>query len=205
MFCRRVYLDLIGLVPTPEEVVTFLEDRRPDKRTRLIDALLESPRVRRLLDVEMGRPAGLQPAVHGGEGGHRFSSLDPRPDRRQCAARPVRPLGHHGQGPELHASARQLLPPGPYARGGVETVSQVFLGVRIGLRQVPQPRRGALDAGRLLRDGRVFQPGPVQERAAELCAVQQGRDRLSGPRRRDPPAPHRGRHGSQAAGLANRP
>ena len=31
-FCRRVYLDVIGLIPTPEEVVAFLEDDRPDKR-----------------------------------------------------------------------------------------------------------------------------------------------------------------------------
>ena len=30
-FCRRVYLDLIGLVPTPEELVGFLRDGRPDK------------------------------------------------------------------------------------------------------------------------------------------------------------------------------
>src|SRR5439155_7502147 len=43
MFCRRVSLDLIGLVPTPEEVVRFLDDRRPDKRARLIDTLLKRP------------------------------------------------------------------------------------------------------------------------------------------------------------------
>src|SRR5262249_57101737 len=43
MFCRRVFLDVIGLVPTPEEAVAFLEDRRADKRARLIDALLERP------------------------------------------------------------------------------------------------------------------------------------------------------------------
>jgi Protein of unknown function (DUF1549) len=40
MFCRRVYPDLIGLVPTPEELVAFLQDGRPDKRMRLIDSLL---------------------------------------------------------------------------------------------------------------------------------------------------------------------
>ena len=40
MFCRRVYLDLIGMVPTPEELVAFLQEGRPDKRTRLIDSLL---------------------------------------------------------------------------------------------------------------------------------------------------------------------
>src|SRR5262249_54183456 len=42
-FCRRVHLDVIGVVPTPEELVRFLEDRGPDKRARLIDALLERP------------------------------------------------------------------------------------------------------------------------------------------------------------------
>jgi Protein of unknown function (DUF1553)/Protein of unknown function (DUF1549) len=42
-FQRRVYLDLIGLLPTPDEVRVFRSDSRPDKRARLIDALLERP------------------------------------------------------------------------------------------------------------------------------------------------------------------
>ena len=40
-FVRRVYLDLIGVLPTPAEVETFMEDPRPDKRPLLIDALLD--------------------------------------------------------------------------------------------------------------------------------------------------------------------
>ncbi len=43
VFVRRVYLDVIGTLPTPEEVRAFLRDRRPDKRRRLIDALLDRP------------------------------------------------------------------------------------------------------------------------------------------------------------------
>ncbi len=39
-FARRVYLDLIGLPPTPEEQAAFANDRRPGKRDRLIDQLL---------------------------------------------------------------------------------------------------------------------------------------------------------------------
>src|SRR4051812_13761295 len=39
-FVRRIYLDLHGTVPSLEEVKRFLGDPRPDKRTRLIDALL---------------------------------------------------------------------------------------------------------------------------------------------------------------------
>ncbi|MCS7166572.1 MAG: DUF1549 and DUF1553 domain-containing protein [Gemmatales bacterium] len=42
-FLRRVYLDTIGLLPTPEETQQFLADRSPDKRAKLIDRLLERP------------------------------------------------------------------------------------------------------------------------------------------------------------------
>jgi hypothetical protein len=42
-FVRRVYLDLIGTLPTPEEALAFLNDRDPKKRDRLIDELLDRP------------------------------------------------------------------------------------------------------------------------------------------------------------------
>jgi hypothetical protein len=41
VFVRRAYLDVIGTLPEPQEVRTFLQDRSPDKRAVLIDALLE--------------------------------------------------------------------------------------------------------------------------------------------------------------------
>ena len=41
---RRVYLDLTGLPPTPDELAAFLTDARPDAYEKLIDALLASPR-----------------------------------------------------------------------------------------------------------------------------------------------------------------
>ncbi|MFN3729203.1 MAG: PSD1 and planctomycete cytochrome C domain-containing protein [Fimbriimonadaceae bacterium] len=40
---RRVYLDLIGLPPAPEEVDAFLADLRPDAYERVVDQLLASP------------------------------------------------------------------------------------------------------------------------------------------------------------------
>ena len=40
---RRVSLDLIGLLPRPEEVVDFARDPRPDAYERLVDRLLASP------------------------------------------------------------------------------------------------------------------------------------------------------------------
>ena len=42
-FVRRAYLDTIGLLPTPHEVRTFLQESGSDKRSRLIDRLLERP------------------------------------------------------------------------------------------------------------------------------------------------------------------
>jgi hypothetical protein len=42
-FIRRVYLDLTGAIPRVAEVRAFLDDKQPDKRERLIDALLASP------------------------------------------------------------------------------------------------------------------------------------------------------------------
>jgi mono/diheme cytochrome c family protein len=40
-FLRRVSLDLVGLLPTPEQLDQFLADSTPDKRSRLIRTLLD--------------------------------------------------------------------------------------------------------------------------------------------------------------------
>ena len=39
-FARRVYLDVWGLLPTPEQLQQFLDDSSPDKRSALVAALL---------------------------------------------------------------------------------------------------------------------------------------------------------------------
>jgi hypothetical protein len=43
VFIRRVYLDLMGTLPEPVKVREFLLSPRPDKRSALIDALLQTP------------------------------------------------------------------------------------------------------------------------------------------------------------------
>jgi hypothetical protein len=51
-FCRRVSLDLSGCIPSPAAVRAFLEDSDPQKRTKLIDRLLQSPEfARRMQEV----------------------------------------------------------------------------------------------------------------------------------------------------------
>jgi hypothetical protein len=43
-FLRRAYLDLAGVVPSTHETREFLTDKSPDKRDKLIEKLLKSPR-----------------------------------------------------------------------------------------------------------------------------------------------------------------
>lgn len=63
---RRIYFDLIGLPPRPEEMDAFVRDARPDSYERLIDRLLEDPRYgerwgRHWLDlVRYGETSGLE-------------------------------------------------------------------------------------------------------------------------------------------------
>ena len=72
---RRVYLDLVGLPPTPEEADAFVADESPDAYERLVDRLIASPHygerwARRWLDLaryadtngyEKDRPRSIWP------------------------------------------------------------------------------------------------------------------------------------------------
>ncbi|MSR52531.1 MAG: DUF1549 domain-containing protein [Gemmataceae bacterium] len=40
-FLRRVYLDITGIIPTPEKAIAFLDDKSPNKRAKLVDELLQ--------------------------------------------------------------------------------------------------------------------------------------------------------------------
>lgn len=42
-FLRRIHIDAVGTLPSPEEVKKFLADKSPDKRTKLIDQVLDRP------------------------------------------------------------------------------------------------------------------------------------------------------------------
>ena len=42
-FVRRTYLNIVGRIPTAMEASRFLDDKTPDKRTRLIEQLISSP------------------------------------------------------------------------------------------------------------------------------------------------------------------
>jgi hypothetical protein len=72
-FLRRIYLDLAGTIPTVSEARTFLNDKAPEKRGRLIDRLLASPeyarRMQTVFDVMLmeRRPSRHVPQAHWAE------------------------------------------------------------------------------------------------------------------------------------------
>ncbi|MFH1377709.1 MAG: DUF1553 domain-containing protein [Planctomycetota bacterium] len=43
VFVRRAYIDVLGALPTADEADAFIKDAAPDKRSQLIDALLDRP------------------------------------------------------------------------------------------------------------------------------------------------------------------
>jgi len=53
-FIRRVFLDVTGLLPTADAAQRFLADRSEDKRSRLIDQLLESPEHAKFMALKWG-------------------------------------------------------------------------------------------------------------------------------------------------------
>jgi hypothetical protein len=41
VFLRRAYIDIVGMLPNPQDLKNFLADKDPDKRRKIIDILLE--------------------------------------------------------------------------------------------------------------------------------------------------------------------
>lgn len=132
MFCRRVHLDLLGLVPKPEEVVAFLDDRRPDKRARLIDALLKRSEYVDFWALKWADRLGCNQrftGIKGAIGFHRWI-------RDQVAANV--PLDQFVRAVVTAKGPNNTHPPASFYRrirtpeDAVETVSQVFMGVRVG-------------------------------------------------------------------------
>lgn len=130
-YLRRVYLDVIGTLPTPAESRAFLADRSPDKRTKLVDALLERPEY---ADLWALRWADLL-QVERGALGHKRAYSYYRWIRESIAAN--KPLDEFArelitaEGPvdEVGPANFYLAVKKPGQMGN--SLSQVFLGVRI--------------------------------------------------------------------------
>jgi hypothetical protein len=130
-FARRVYLDLIGTLPTSKELRRFFADAREDRRSRLVDDLLARPEYvdfwtmkwADLLRVDR-QALGYREAFNYYTWLHDSLAAN-KPVDRMCRELLTvdGPIAENGQAAFYKAIAR---------RGDVAaTVSQVFLGVRI--------------------------------------------------------------------------
>ena len=77
-FFRRVHLDLTGLLPGPEQVSEFLDSSVPDKRSKLINELLETEEFTLFWTQKWGDVLKLSGAADGARRGSEVSSLDSR-------------------------------------------------------------------------------------------------------------------------------
>ena len=135
-FMRRVYLDTIGRLPTPDEVKAFLADTHPDKRSNLIDTLLDKQEWIDLRTLKLADMLRIHPRSLGnGAFGERAATLFHEWIREVVAEN--RPYDAVVQ--ELITARGSTYQHGPtnYYRieqqpaGRAETTAQVFLGIRL--------------------------------------------------------------------------
>ena len=130
-FLRRVFLDIIGTLPTADEARTFLKDERPDRRSQLVEQLLQRPEFAdfwalKWSDVlRVDRQALGQKRAYAYYRWIRESLAANKPYDQFC--REI--VGADGPLPETPAANFYKVVTKPGEMGG--TLSQVFLGVRI--------------------------------------------------------------------------
>ncbi|MGH7140472.1 MAG: DUF1549 and DUF1553 domain-containing protein [Pirellulales bacterium] len=131
-FLRRVWLDVCGLLPPPDEVRRFLADAAADKRERKIDELLDKPQYADFWAMKWADRLGCNQRFVGKTGAikyhawirHQIAANVPEDDfSRQLLTASG---GNYGNPP----ASFYRLPRTPEDRA--EQVAQVFLGVRIG-------------------------------------------------------------------------
>ncbi len=130
-FVRRVYLDSIGVLPTPSEVEQFVASTDRSKRNKLIDSLLERPEHASFWALKWGDLLRLTSARVGDEGVHKYHRWLESAFRRN--------LPYDEFARQLLASSGSTLevPTANYYRVAgdpqevMEATSQVFLGSRL--------------------------------------------------------------------------
>jgi hypothetical protein len=130
-FLRRVYLDVIGTLPTPAETRKFLADKSADKRAKLVDELLQRPEFADYWALKWADLLRVDRQILGHKAAYNYY----RWIRNSIAKN--KPLDQFAR--EIIAAEGPLSESGPasfykvVARPGdrSSTLSQVFLGLRI--------------------------------------------------------------------------
>jgi hypothetical protein len=130
-FIRRVYLDVVGVLPTPDELSSFLADSSPSRRDNVIDRLLVRPEYYdfwALKFADVLRSNGRLIQTKGAYVFHRWI--------RECIERnmPMDKLVHAlltSDGSTFKNPAANYYRISRDPESAVETTAQLFLGVRI--------------------------------------------------------------------------
>ena len=131
VFLRRVHLDLIGALPTPEQALAFLKSEDVDKRKKLIDRLLERDEysefwAMKWADVMRGNRETI--SERGVHNFHRFLAKVLREDRSfDKVAKQILT----SRGNTIHEPAANFFRVSRTPDQAAESFSQLFLGVRI--------------------------------------------------------------------------
>lgn len=132
VFLRRVYLDVTGTLPTPEDARTFLDSTDSSKRAKLIDELLERDDYAEfwaLKWADLMRGSDVTISKRGVHSFHRYLVDRFRNDRPfdEFARETLTSQGNtlHKPGANFHRIART-------PEESAEAAAQLFLGVRIG-------------------------------------------------------------------------
>jgi len=130
-FVRRVYLDVIGMLPDPGESKAFLADTDPAKRAKLIDTLLERPEFAEFWALKWGDLLRVRNIKVSVGGVHKFNRW------LVAAWRDNMPYDEFARQLLTAEGSTYVNPPANYFRTATETndctetTSQLFLGIRI--------------------------------------------------------------------------
>lgn len=131
-FLRRVYLDVVGILPTPDEAKLFLDSTAADKRDKLIDELLERDEFAtywalKWADVMRGNRTTI--SLRGVHGLHRYLVEHFAEDRplTELAKEILTARGNTFENPAASFYRVSRTP-----EEAAESFGQLFLGVRIG-------------------------------------------------------------------------
>ncbi len=130
-YLRRIYLDLIGTLPTAAESRRFLSDKRPYRRTLLVEELLQRPEFADFWSLQWADLLRVDRGALGYKRAHAYygwihdsiAANMPLDRFARSIVTAEGPLTELGPGPFYKVVAK----PGEAA----STLSQVFLGVRI--------------------------------------------------------------------------
>jgi hypothetical protein len=130
-YLRRVCLDVIGTLPTPAEVRTFLADRSTDKRAKLVDVLLERPEYADFWALQWADVLRVDRQALGSADAYAYYRWI-----RQAVAdnRPFDQFARElitAEGPIAEVPAAAFYKAVPKPGEAANTISQVFLGVRV--------------------------------------------------------------------------